>query len=113
MINRKALRVLCAAILSSVVTLHSAWALTLEEAKSKGLVGETLTGYLAAVSAPTGEVQGIIASVNAQRRQKYAEIAQRNRTSVAAVEALAGQKAVDATAPGNFVQKPNGSWARK
>jgi len=88
------------------------FALSLDEAKAKGLVGEKASGYLGAVSAPSGEVQALIADVNQKRRQAYEDIARRNGTNIGAVETLAGEKAIQNTKPGNFVEGPGG-WVKK
>ena len=50
--------------------------------------------------------------VNKKRRQAYEDIAARNRTQLDAVEALAGEKAIQNTKPGHFVEGPGG-WTRK
>ncbi len=101
----------CAAILWTAVT-SSVLALSLDEAKAKGLVGEKSTGYLGAVNSSNAEVQTLIEEVNQKRRQAYEDIAKRNRTSVQAVETLAGEKAVQNTTPGNFIEGPGG-WMKK
>lgn len=87
-------------------------ALTLDEAKAKGLVGEKGSGYLGAVNSPSGEVQALITDVNQKRRQAYEEIARRNGTSLSAVEILAGEKAVENTKAGHYVEGPGG-WKKK
>src|SRR5262245_20419697 len=78
-----------------------AMALSLDEAKAKGLVGERTNGYLGAVSPSHAEAQALVEDVNQKRRQAYEEIATRNRTNVHAVETLAGEKAIQNTKPGN------------
>ena len=88
------------------------FALTLEEAKTKGLVGEKSNGYLGLVTPGSGEAQALTNEVNQKRQQAYEEIARRNGTSVNAVETLAGEKAVQNTKPGNFVEGPGG-WMKK
>ena len=88
------------------------FALTLEEAKTKGLVGEKANGYLGLVTPGSGETQALTNEVNQKRRQAYEEIARRNGTNVSAVETLAGEKAVQNTKPGNFVEGPGG-WMKK
>lgn len=91
----------------------SAWALDLQDAKAQGLVGEQLNGYLGAVK-PSAEVNALVADINARRKAMYQEIAQRNGTSVLAVEKLAGQKAIEKTLPGQYIQSPSGSsWQVK
>ena len=90
----------------------SAWADELSTAKQDGLVGETGTGYLAAVKPSNPGVQQLIARINAERKAKYQSIASANGTPVAAVEGLAGKKAIEMTPPGQYVQD-SGSWRKK
>ena len=101
----------CTTILGTAVAF-SAFALSLDEAKAKGLVGERASGYLGAVSPSNPEAQALIEDVNRKRRQAYEEIAKRNRTDIRAVETLAGEKAIQNTTPGNFVEGPGG-WIKK
>lgn len=91
----------------------SAFALSLDEAKAKGLVGETQTGYLAAVGNADSQTSSLINDINAKRRAKYQEIAAKNGTPVSAVEALAGKKAVAETPSGQYIQTPSGAWQKK
>ncbi|HEB50768.1 MAG TPA: DUF1318 domain-containing protein [Desulfobulbus sp.] len=89
-----------------------AFAIDLKTAKTRGLVGETATGYLAPVKAPSPEVAKLIRTINAKRKQQYEKIARRNKTSLQAVEILAGKKAIEKTPPGQFI-KINGVWKKK
>ena len=98
--------------LLSLWGVSSASALSLEEAKAKGLVGEKPNGYLGVVAPSGGEVQALTNDVNQKRRQAYEDIARRNRTQLDAVEALAGEKAIQNTKLGNFVEGPGG-WMKK
>ena len=92
----------------------SAFALTLDEAKSTGLVGEESNGYVGAVQASTSpDISSLVAQVNGQRKDKYAEIAKKNGTTLAAVEALAGQKAIENSAPGAYVKRGAAGWTKK
>ena len=89
-----------------------AYSIDLQTAKDQGLVGETPSGYLAAVKSPSAEITALIESVNSQRKLKYKEIAARNNTSLEAVEQLAGKKAIEKSTPGSYV-KVGGSWQQK
>lgn len=95
-----------------LTTASLASALSLDEAKAKGLVGERANGYLGAVSSPNAETQALIADVNQKRREAYEGIAKRNRTPQTAVESLAGEKAIQNTQPGHFIEGPGG-WIKK
>ncbi len=91
-----------------------AWSATLSEAKSQGLVGEQANGYLGVVAAnASADVTELVASINQKRKSEYQAIAQRNNTSLDAVEALAGKKAIDLTPPGQYVRPPSGNWVKK
>ena len=76
------------------------------------MVGETPTGYLAPVQAANAEAINLAQSINAQRKQQYEDIAKRNGTPLQAVEQLAGQKAMEKTPAGQFIQL-NGAWKKK
>jgi hypothetical protein len=92
----------------------TAWGVGLDAAKQQGLVGEQATGYLGSVTgAASAEVSALIKDVNAKRRAKYRQIATKNGISMADVEALAGQKALDRTASGNYIKPTTGGWRRK
>ena len=103
--------VVCVVILWTAVA-SSAFALSLDEAKANGLVGEKINGYLGAVNPSNAEVQALVEDVNQKRRQAYEDIAKRNGTNVQAVQTLAGEKAIQNTKPGNFVEGPGG-WSKK
>ena len=89
-----------------------AFPMSVQEAKTKGLVGEKPNGYLGVVNPGSQEAHVLTNEVNEKRRQAYEDIAARNRTQLEAVEALAGQKAIQNTKPGHFVEGPDG-WTRK
>ena len=88
------------------------FAMSVEEAKTKGLVGEKANGYLGVINPGSPEAQSLTNEVNKKRRQAYEDIAARNRTQLDAVEALAGEKAIQNTKPGHFVEGPGG-WTKK
>lgn len=97
-----------------ILAAAPAQALELHEAKARGLVGETPTGYLGIVAPNAGaEVKALVARINAARRERYQEIARRNGTDLATVEALAGKKAIEATPSGQYVQDAGGRWIKK
>ncbi|MGI6638421.1 MAG: YdbL family protein [Desulfobulbus sp.] len=105
------LRYITAVFFGCVLAITSAWALDLQTAKQRGLVGETPSGYLAVVQAST-EASGLVKSINAQRKQEYANIAKRNGIDLGAVEQLAGKKAMEKTPAGQYVQV-GGVWVKK
>lgn len=95
----------------SVFPVH-AQSLNLEDAQSRGLVGEQLNGYLGVVQSAPG-VQSLVDEINLKRRQLYRELGRKNAIPLAAVEELAGRKAIEKSKPGEFVQSDNGQWVRR
>ena len=112
--RRPTIRLMLRALLLSALMLFSAtaWSLNLGQAKAGGLVGETPSGYLRPVGSPTAEVKQLVARINAERRAVYERIAKKNGTSLKNVEALAGKKAIDKSAAGEYVFV-GGAWKRK
>ena len=99
-------------VILCLAAVAPAFAMSVEEAKTKGLVGEKANGYLGVVNPGSQEAQSLTNEENTKRRQAYEDIAARNRTQLDAVEALAGEKAIQNTKPGHFVEGPGG-WTRK
>ncbi|ECC1743102.1 TPA: YdbL family protein [Salmonella enterica subsp. salamae serovar 16:m,t:e,n,x] len=90
----------------------SVWALTLDEARTQGRVGETLNGYLAALK-NDAETQKLVLDINRARRASYQQLADSNHLPVDEVAKMAGQKLVERARPGEYVQGINGKWLRK
>lgn len=89
-----------------------AQALTLDEARQQGRVGETLSGYLVPRQ-QDAETQALVARINQGREQRYQQVAQRNNLTTAEVARIAGEKLVQRAAAGEYVQGFNGRWVRK
>ncbi len=91
-----------------------AFALSLDEAKAAGLVGERIDGYLGVVpaSAPA-DAKALVKTVNNKRKTRYASIAKKNGTTTVAVAALAGKKLVNRTPKGQYVTDADGRWVKK
>lgn len=90
-----------------------AMAITLNEAKSQGLVGEANSGYIAVVGQSSPELEGLLAEVNAKRKAEYARIAKRNNIDIAQVAARAAEKLEARVAPGEYYQDNLGRWIQK
>ncbi|EAZ4758675.1 DUF1318 domain-containing protein [Salmonella enterica] len=90
----------------------SVWALTLDEARTQGRVGETLNGYLVALK-NDAETQKLVLDINQARRASYQQLADSNHLPVDEVAKMAGQKLVERARPGDYVQGINGKWLRK
>ncbi len=90
------------------------YALTLEEAKRQGYLGELTTGYLGLVNegAPS-EASAIAKEINVKRRLMYKEISKKQGLDLKVVESLAGKKAVAKTPSGLFYKDPQKGWIKK
>lgn len=89
-------------------------ALTLDNAKQDGLVGEKPDGLLGSVGAsPSEDVKGLVDSINSQRMEKYSSISAKNGTPVDQVQALAGKTLISKTPSGQYVMDATGEWQKK
>ena len=89
-----------------------ALALTLDEAKAAGQVGEMPNGYIGVVREEPG-VRELVDSINARRRERYKEIADGEGAPMAAVEQLAGARLIERAASGEYIMNAGGAWVRK
>jgi uncharacterized protein YdbL (DUF1318 family) len=98
-------------IIVSLLFSSIAFAIGLDEAKQKGLVGEKDNGYLGLVIIQE-DVQLLIKDINAKRKAVYIKLAAKNGITVQQVEKLAAQKAYDKTRSGHYLWM-NGKWTTK
>ncbi|PKM26123.1 MAG: DUF1318 domain-containing protein [Gammaproteobacteria bacterium HGW-Gammaproteobacteria-13] len=80
-------------------------------AKASGQLGEMPNGYLGVVS-NSGQAAEIAQLINQARRTEYQKLAAQNGIQLSDVEAIAGQKAIDKTPAGQYIQL-EGKWQRK
>ncbi|HEI6964250.1 TPA: YdbL family protein [Yersinia enterocolitica] len=102
----------CMILSVSLLFSSMAFALSLEQAKQQGRVGETLSGYLAPVKKDP-ETLALVEQINIARAEKYQEVAQKNHISTEDVAQLAGQKLVNRAAAGEYVRGINGQWMKR
>jgi len=113
---RFSLATLAAVFLAAALAFSSpnpAAAIDLQAARSGGLVGETLSGYVAPVTSPSGGVSKLVADVNSARRAQYIKLAKRNNVRVEEVAALTAQRIIDSLPGGAYFQATSGGWRRK
>jgi len=89
-----------------------ALAMGLNEARGRGLVGETPQGYIAPVGTPTAEVRALVNEINAARRAEYQSIASRTGSSLPQVEAVTGQRIYKQVPAGTYLLI-DGQWRKK
>jgi uncharacterized protein YdbL (DUF1318 family) len=101
-------------LLIAMMAFSVAAASPLTQPKADGLIGEQANGYIGLVSqnAPA-DIKALVKDVNARRKAGYEEIAKRQGTSLAEVEKVGGNKAIEKTLPGNYVRDAGGSWRKK
>ncbi|MFJ2973673.1 YdbL family protein [Kluyvera sp. NPDC087067] len=87
-------------------------ALTLADARQQGRVGESQSGYLAAIKTDP-DTQALVKQINEARSESYRQLAQSNNLTQQEVARLAGKKLIEKAQPGEFVQGINGQWLRK
>jgi len=91
----------------------SAHAVDLGTAKVQGMVGEQLDGYLGFVKSPSNEVKKLVESVNTKRHAHFRRVAEKTGARMEQVQLLFYQRAVNATAKGQFYQNAEGKWVKK
>ena len=106
---RKILAMICLTL-----AMQTAWAIDIRSAKDQGLVGETTTGYLAAVKTPvSADVKPLINSVTAKRKTQFSSTANKTNTTIDQVSHRFYELAVQKTAAGHYYQDANGNWKKK
>jgi uncharacterized protein YdbL (DUF1318 family) len=90
----------------------SAWAVSLDQAKEQGLVGEMPNGYLGVVVA-SSEVSSLVEMVNNKRKDIYLNLARKNKITMQQVTKLAGEKSLAKTQPGHLIKNSSGQWVKK
>lgn len=85
---------------------------TLDALKNGGAVGETNQG-LVEVRAAKGDAAVVVAAENADRLGVYEVIARKTGSTVAAVGGARAKQIAAGSKAGVWVQKEDGSWAKK
>jgi uncharacterized protein YdbL (DUF1318 family) len=99
-------------LIMALMLSFSTFALDLADAKEQGLVGETMNGLLGVVDA-SDESRALVKNINAKRIAKYKQIAEKNDMTLDQVSILAGEKAIQKTPTGQFIQNSAGKWIVK
>lgn len=89
-----------------------AFALDLSQARSQGLVGERLDGYVAVVK-PAADAQALANDVNARRKAEYERISKQNGQPVSVVGTIAAEKIINGLPSGSLYQGAGGGWTSK
>lgn len=83
-------------------------------AKRAGWIGERPDGYLGFVRDDTpSDIASLVDKANDERIAQYIAIAQKHDTTRETIEAVAGMKFIERSAPGEFIMTADGKWVRK
>ncbi|MTD26007.1 YdbL family protein [Erwinia sorbitola] len=105
-------RLYCGILLGCLLLSPAVMALTLEQARQQGRVGETLNGYIAAVQ-QDAETLALVKQINEGRAHQYQLLAQQNNMTTREVASIAGLKLVERAKSGEYVRGINGQWLKK
>ncbi|RME69184.1 MAG: DUF1318 domain-containing protein [Verrucomicrobia bacterium] len=85
----------------------------IDEMKAAGLVGENNKGFLEQRGQLTPEQTALLKAENADRRELYGILARRLGLTAAVVGESRAESLRKKSAPGVWLQAPDGSWYRK
>lgn len=82
-----------------------------DQAKTNGIVGEKLNGYLDFVRADaSAEIRAAVNEINIKRKSIYTRLARDQKVGVADVAGLTGEKLVAKAKPGEMVMLGDMQW---
>lgn len=114
MMMRRIKTLLTALTLAVTMIAMPAWALSKDEAKAQGLIGERANGYLGVVTSKASPaVTLLVADINRKRKAAYQKSAASAGVERGVFELRMGQRLQDRTPAGQFIQLQNGNWKRK
>ena len=82
--------------------------------KKQGVIGELQNGYVAPVknNAVAGIIK-IVKNVNNKRRERYTELASKQKLDLSQIQALAAQKLIKKLGQGQYYKNSSGTWIKK
>jgi uncharacterized protein YdbL (DUF1318 family) len=84
----------------------------LHSARSAGVLGEQLDGYVAVLK-PGAEAEAIASDINTKRKQEYARISKENSQPVDIVAKLAAVEIIKNLPAGAYYQSGDGRWVKR
>jgi uncharacterized protein len=82
-------------------------------AKTSGLVGEKMDGYIESVSAPSASIAALVSAINIKRKDIYFGVAQQTGSRPDDAAFAGGCTNIKNTKPGEYYQAPDGSWVQR
>jgi uncharacterized protein YdbL (DUF1318 family) len=107
--NFKSLFVAAALLVASQLS----FALTLDEARNKGMLGENASGYVEMTPRGDASAQAVMDDINSKRKAKYQAIANEQNTALKNIEKIAGEKITSKLPAGQFYKDASGKWNKK
>lgn len=84
-----------------------------QAARSSGLVGEKIDGYLGFVSPPSPSVKKLVDSLNIKRKAVYVKTATSQGVRPADAAFAGGCNNIRRTKAGEYYQAPGGNWVKR
>jgi uncharacterized protein YdbL (DUF1318 family) len=107
-------KILTLLTLCLAMIITPAWAISKDDAKAMGLIGEQSNGYLGIVTAsPSADLKALVSSINSKRKAAYSDSARSAGVERKVFEARMGQRLLEKTPAGQYIRLPNGKWTRK
>ena len=117
LLRRSFVQVLMATLVMVIIGFGAtspARALSLNDAKAQGLLGEQPNGYLGVVPGnANAQVSALIQKINKKRRAAYQSVANSNGTTVKSVEDVAGIKLLERVQSGQWFMDSQSKWRRR
>lgn len=111
---RRIQKILTVFTLALSLVATSAWALSKDEAKAQGLIGERANGYLGiVVSNPPSDLKHLVNNINKKRAAAYKKSAASAGVELDVFELRMGQRLQQRTPQGEYIQLKNGNWKKK
>lgn len=86
----------------------------IEAAKSQGVVGERIDGYLGIVDGGAdAALMRRVQDINNKRRAAYDDLAKDTGTTPEEVARVTGEKLIAQAGPGSYIMDSSGSWKKK
>lgn len=98
-----------------LLSMSNVWALSLKDARKKGLVGELGDGYIALVkpSDASSDAKELVADINKKRKKSFQKIAKKNNSPVEVVQKTTYSQIFKKLKGGSYYKNKSGSWVRK
>lgn len=101
-------------LFATLLFSQPSWALSLNDAKAQGLIGERSNGYLGiVVNRPSPAIKVLVEDINRKRRTAYQNRAQKAGVNLKVIELRIGERLRSRASAGQFVQDAHGQWKQK